>query len=150
MVSLVQFSKNIRRRGRQVENASSRVVKQVSKRALRSLVKNTPVDKGVARSNWRVGIGGVPTAVINAYAPGRKLGIGETANARAAIKAGTIRIDSVKSTSAGLKTGIFIANNTPYIKKLNDGNHSSQTAGGFIQTAMLEARLEISNFKVFK
>lgn len=148
MATLAQFSVNIRRRGRQVENAGSRVVKTISKRALRSLVRATPVDKGVARSNWRVGLGAAPTAVIKAYSPGRNLGIGETSNARAAIAAGDARIDSIKSGSGGLKVAVIISNNVPYIGKLNSGS-SKQAAAGFVEIALIEARLAVRNFKVF-
>lgn len=149
MVTLVQFSKNMRRRGRQVENSATRVVKASAARTLRSLVNNTPVDKGVARSNWRIGLG-IPTrAIIDAYAPGRNLGIGETANASAAIGAGLARINSVRGRAGvGLTTAIFITNATPYIQRLNAG-YSKQAAAGFIERAVQEAQDEIRGFRVF-
>lgn len=157
MGTLAQFSQNIRKRSSQIENAGTRVVKAVSKRSLRALVAATPVDEGTARSNWRVGIGAPATAVIKAYAPGKKLGLSERANASAAIAAGIARIDSVRGMSGrggGLKTAIYITNNTPYIgnlsngKGLNDG-YSPQAPAGFIEVALSEAREVISNFRVF-
>lgn len=148
MATLAQFSRNIRKRGSQVENSATRIVKAVSVRALKSLVRNTPVDKGVARSNWRVGIGAPTRAVIGAYAPGSKLGIGESANASAAINAGRARINSVRSTSRGLETAIYISNAVPYIGKLNSGS-STQAPAGFVETALLEAKAELAGFRVF-
>jgi len=148
MATLAQFSRNIRRRGTQVENSATRVVKAVSVRALKSLVRNTPVDKGVARSNWRVGLGAPTRSVIGAYAPGKKLGIGETANAAAAINAGRARINSVRGTSSGLTTAIYISNAVPYIGRLNSG-YSGQAPAGFVQTALLEAKAELAGFRVF-
>ncbi len=151
MATLAQFSQNIRKRSSQIENAGTRVVKAVSKRALRALVEATPVDKGVARSNWRVGIGAAPTGFIGAYSPGSKLGIGERANANAAISAGIARINSVSGVSGrggGLKTAIIIANNAPYIERLNNG-YSSQAPAGFIEVALNEAQAVIRNFRVF-
>ncbi len=149
MATLAQFSRNIRKRGVQVDNAATRIVKTVSKRALRALVTNTPVDKGVARSNWRVGIGGVPTSSIAAYAPGSKLGINERANASAAITAGISRIDSVSPGRGNrLRTSIFIVNNVPYIERLNEG-YSKQNAPGWIERSLQEARASINNFRVF-
>ncbi len=148
MATLVQFSRNIRKRGSQIENSATRMVKAASARALKSLVKNTPVDKGVARSNWRVGIGASTRSVIRAYAPGRHLGIGESLNATAAIKAGMLRINSIKGTSQGLKTAIYITNSTPYIERLNNG-YSGQAPAGFIQIALLEARAEVRGFRIF-
>lgn len=152
MATLAQFSRNIRKRGSQIENSGTRMTKAAAKRALRSLVTNTPVDKGVARSNWRVGVGGQPTAVIGAYAPGKKLGINERANAAAAISAGIARINSVRGVSGrggGLQTAIYIANNTPYIEKLNAG-YSKQAAAGFVERALLEASMEIKGFRIFE
>lgn len=149
MASLAQFSKNIRKRGSQVENGSTALVRAVSKRALRALVRTTPVDKGVARSNWRVGIGGPPTATISAYAPGRHLGINEQANAAAAIAAGVARINSFSpGQGRRLQTAIYITNNVLYIEALNNGR-SPQTPPGFIDAAMVEATAVIPNFRYF-
>lgn len=151
MATMAQFSQNIRTRSSQIENAGSRVVRATSKRALKVLVKSTPVDKGVARSNWRVGIGAQPSAFIEAYAPGKNLGIGERANASAAIAAGFARINTVKGVSGaggGLKTAVYIGNNTPYIEKLNSGS-SKQAPAGFIEMALSEVNSVIKNFRVF-
>ena len=149
MVTLAQFSRNIRSRGSQIENASSRVTRRASRRALQSLVISTPVDKGVARSNWRVGVGAPTRAVIPAYSPGRNLGIGESANAVATIAAGVARINSVRGVrGVGLTTAIYISNAAPYIEVLNSGS-SKQAPAGFIQIALAEARSEIRNFRVF-
>jgi len=148
MATLAQFSRNIRSQGSKIENSGTRMVKAFSSRALRSLVQNTPVDKGVARSNWRVGIGAPTRSVIKAYSPGKNLGIGESANASAAISAGLARIGSVRGVSGrGLETAIYISNATPYIGKLNSGS-STQVAAGFIETALLEAQSEIIGFRL--
>lgn len=150
MATLAQFSRNIRRRGRQVENAGTRLTKSVATRALISLVNNTPVDKGITRSNWRVGLGAPTRRVIEAYAPGRKLGIGERANANAAIAAGRARIRSVRGKSGvGLTTAIYISNNAPAVGELNSGS-SRQSPAGFVDRALIEARAEISTFRVFQ
>lgn len=155
MATLAQFSQNIRKRGSQIENAGTRFTKAVAKRALRALVLATPVDTGNARSNWRVGIGAPTRAEIEPYSPGKKLGIGERANANAAIAAGLARINSVRGVSGrGLETAIYINNNTPYIgnlpngKGLNDG-YSKQAPPGFIEAALLEARSVLPNLRVF-
>lgn len=149
MATLAQFSRNIRRQGSQIENSATGLTKAVAKRALRSLVKNTPADKGVARSNWRVGIGAPTRVVISAYSPGRKLGIGETSNANAAIGAGIARINTVKGTNRGLATSIYISNAVPYIGDLNNGS-STQVGAGFVERALLEAELEIAGFRLFR
>lgn len=148
MATLAQFSKNIRRRGRQIENSGTRMVKAAATRSLRSLVFGTKVDKGVARSNWRVGIGAPTRSVIEAYTPypkgskGGGAGMSEGANAMGAISAGSARIASVKGVSgAGLKTAIFISNNIPY------PNTAFPT--GMVSTALMEAQAEIRGMRVF-
>lgn len=150
MATIAQFSQNIRKRGRQIENAGVRIVRSVAKRSLKLLVNATPVDTGEARSNWRIGIGGVPTAAISPYASGRNLGISERGNARGAIDAGFSRINSLKpGQGRSLTTSVVIVNNARHIGLLNDGR-SKQAPAGFIQAALAQARAEvIPNFKVF-
>lgn len=151
MASAAQFSQNIRKRSSQIKNGSIRLVKQVSNAALRNLVLATPVDKGVTRSNWRVGIGAPTRATIPAYSPGKKLGIGERANASATIAVGKSRINAVRVGAGGLETSIYIANNSPAIDQLNINGRSKQNSAGFVQRALLEARVEvIPNFKFFE
>lgn len=149
MATLAQFSRNIKKRGSQVENSATRIVKQSSKAALRSLVMGTKVDKGVARSNWRVGIGAPTRAVIPAYVPypkgskGNGAGMLEGANASAAIAAGNARIDAVTGVRGlGLTTAIYISNNIPY------GSTAFPT--GMVATALISAKASIAGFRVFE
>jgi hypothetical protein len=144
----VQFSKNIRKRGRQVVNSSSNLTRRMAVKTLKSLVHSTKVDTGLARSNWRVGLGNPTSAVIEPYfkypkhSKAQGQGIGETANARATIDAGRARINSVRGVSGvGLKTAIYISNNVPYIDKAMNG--------GAVEVAVLEARNELRSFRVF-
>jgi len=155
MAQVAQFSRNIRKRGRQVVNSASRAVRSSAKGALRGVIDATPVDTGEARSNWRVGVGAAPTAVIEPYSrypKGSKAngaGRGERANAGAAYSVGASRIDSVRGVSGvGLKTAIFIVNNTRQIGFLNAGS-SSQAPGGFIQAAFSGARESLRGFRLF-
>lgn len=144
----LQFSKNIRRRGRQFENSASELVRRMARATLRSLVQNTKVDKGVARSNWRVGIGAPTRSVIKAYTPypkgskGNGMGTAESANAAAAIAAGNARINAVRGISGvGLKTAIYISNNTSYIEKA--------LVGGGLQVSIVEAQAVLRGFRLF-
>ena len=151
MVDLT-FSSRINRRRRQFVNASTRHTKQAAKASLRVLINETPVDKGVARSNWRVGIGAKATAVIPAYFPypskSRANGQGkaERANANAALAAGRARINSVRGVpGVGLTTSINISNNVPYINKIN--NKSAST--GFIEKGFAVARARLQQARIF-
>lgn len=144
MATLLQFSKNMRSLGSRIENNSAVLTRRVAKRALKSLVLGTPADKGVARSNWRVSIGGEPTAIIPAYAPGKKLGIGERANARAAIAAGNAAISRLRTGPVTGRAGksIKIGNSIPYLQKLRNGS-SAQQPNDWVDSALIEAKSEI-------
>lgn len=151
MATLLQFSRNIRRHGSRIENNSVRLVKRVAKRTLRSLVDGTPADEGVARSNWRVSLGNPTRAVIPAYSPGKNLGIGERANARAAIAAGIAEINLLR---VGAKRGtgqagqaLFITNAIPYLGRLRNG-YSKQQPDDWVQSALLEAQAEIAGTRL--
>jgi len=144
----LQFSKSIRRRGRQFENSASALVRRTAKTGLRALVLQTKADTGKSRSNWRVGIGAPTSAVISPYNPypkGSKAngdGMGERANAHAAISAGVTRINSVRGISGvGLKIGIFLSNNVDYIDK--------SLLPGALQLASSEARASVRGFRLF-
>ena len=151
MATLLQFSRNIRKHGSRIENNSAALVKRVAKTALKSLVNGTPVDKGVARSNWRVSLGNPTSAVIPAYSPGRKLGIGERTNARAAIAEGFAKINQLR-VGAKFGTGqagqaVFITNSIPYLDRLRDG-YSSQQPNDWVQVALMEAQAQIANTRL--
>ena len=127
------------------------MVKRVAKRTLVSLVEGTPVDVGTARSNWRVSLGNPTRAVIEAYSPGKRLGRGETANARAAISEGYSRINQLR---VGAKRGtgeagsaVYITNSIPYLTKLRAG-YSSQQPNDWVLDALLEAQAEIAQTRL--
>ena len=97
------------------------------------------------------------TARIGPYSPGKKLGLGESGNASAAISAGFARINSVRGVSGaggGLKTAIYICNPLDYPgnlangRGLNDG-FSAQAPKYYIETALAEAVATIKNLRVF-
>jgi hypothetical protein len=151
MATLLQFSRNIRKLGSRIENNSAALTKRVAKRTLQSLVEGTPVDKGVARSNWRTSLGNPTRSVIPAFSPGRHLGIGERANARAAIQAGFATINQLR---VGAKRGtgqagsaVYITNAIPYLDRLRSG-YSSQQPNDWVQVALLEAQAEIASTRL--
>jgi hypothetical protein len=127
------------------------LTKRVAKRTLSSLVEGTPVDKGDARSNWRVSLGNPTSAVIPAYVPGKKLGIGERQNARAAIQAGFAVINrlsvSMKRGTGQAGVALFITNAIPYLGRLRDG-YSSQQPNDWVQAALMEAQVEIAQARL--
>lgn len=127
------------------------LTKRVAKRTLTSLVEGTPVDKGDARSNWRVSLGNPTRSIIPAYSPGKHLGIGERQNARATIQQGfsvinRLRVGAKRGTGqAG--SALFITNSIPYLGRLRDG-YSSQQPNDWVQVALIEAQGEIASTRL--
>lgn len=114
-----------------IQRNATVAVRQVAVAVSEAVILATPVDTGKARSNWQVGINEDNLNVLVPYFPGRFLGLGETANASAAINA-------AKQTLAKTQPGdvVFVFNNTPYINILNTG-YSQQAPGNYIQKAVL-------------
>lgn len=119
-----------------------KTVKDTAKAALRAVVYGTPVDTGMARSNWVVSLSGDTDVVILPYAPGNRLGIGESANAEAAINVGEGIIDTREPGQ-----DIYVVNNVDYIEKLNNGS-SRQAPAAFVQRAVVTAVETVQAAKV--
>lgn len=124
------FIKVIRNLAEKIEKNAEKTGKQTALAVDQVVVLGTPVDTGTARSNWRVSIGPGSGAVHPPYSPGKGLGIGETANATAALDQGRSTINRF-----ALGQEIYISNNLPYIKKLNEGS-SLQAPEGFVEDAV--------------
>lgn len=129
-MSFERFSRNMRRRGANVEREGNRVKREVALAVDQAVVVGTPVDTGTARSNWIVSLGHATDRVIPAYAPTTKGGIGETANARAALAQGEDKIKQSRPEEA-----VHITNNVEYIEPLNQG-HSAQAPAMFVEAAV--------------
>lgn len=145
MVDIVQFSRNIRKRGSQIENGSVVLVRKAAKTVLKALCYGSPADKGVMRSNYRVSVGGRATAMIGAYSPGKKLGMGERANAGAAYKVGSAKINGLINKA---NKSVTISNNVPYLDKVNGGS-VKQTSPGFVERAVALGAETVPQFKFF-
>lgn len=152
MATIIQFSRNIRKIGSNIENNSVKLVKKVSKETLRELVEGTPVDTGEARSNWRVSVGGTKRSIIPPYAPGEHLGIQERRNAREAISAGiqeinTLKVGRYKRGTGEAGSSVKISNNVPYIDDLRRGS-SRQQPNDWVERAFSKAKILISQAKL--
>ena len=128
--------------GDRLEVNVNSAIKKVVIAVDQAVVLATPVDRGPARSNWQVSLGQPKTNVISAYAPGDKLGVGEQANAAGAL-------DQGRAAVAGRQEGqdVYIANNIPYIGKLNDGS-SAQAPVNFVEQAVLAGASIVKNVRV--
>lgn len=139
------FAKRINQRAANIEPNVWRIMRYAALAIHREVILGTPVDTGKARSNWIIGVGRIPSTVINPHHPGKHLGIGERANAHTATFIGmeTLHLALDKPNS------IYIVNNVHYINKLNRG-HSSQAGPAFVERAVMAGvmTLDQRTFKV--
>lgn len=127
-----------------VEIAAATVSKEQALDVQYMLAKDTPVDVGTARSNWRISVGRPLVGRIAAYFPypsrhRKPYGPGgsksEGANLQAVQEQGRNRLATYKTGS------IYVSNALPYIGPLDRG-HSRQTEAGFVSRAILAATLK--------
>ena len=115
----------------------------------RSVVDNTPVDRGTARSNWLVSKDAPVEFSILPYAPGRKLGRSERANYIAAIAQGkqvTAAFKIVKDVES-----VFITNNVDYIQDLNDGSSKQNTRPiNFLERARTAMKAALRGVRILR
>jgi len=132
-----RFSVNVTRWGDDAKERGDRMTRAIVLGIYRDVILRTPVDTGRARSNWFLSIN----------APAR--GTVETADEGASKGAQSGRSASmVSSADSALKHGmdhaqtVYITNNLPYIKNLDDGS-SQQNREGIVGPALDKARLRI-------
>ena len=117
MADLNGFARRMKIRGAQVESGVNKAVQKVALAIDQAVVLATPVDTGRARSNWQVSLIVPILSTREPYAPGRSLGLSESANARAAIGQAKAIIPARKPEQE-----IHITNNLHYISDLNRGD----------------------------
>lgn len=123
-----------------VERAVAEVRNEISAAIIESVAQLTPVDTGLARTNWRLGIGYSPVAILRRpwspipsryrppYPPGGNRS--ERANLNAVVSAAVSRLTADNSLRP-----VYITNNIPYIGRLNEG-YSRQSPAGFVRVGI--------------
>lgn len=133
MASLLDLANRLEKVATKLDETASDAAVKVASEILKDLLNVTPVDTSKALSNWQIGLGSPPDARLKPYFPGLG-GSTQEASANAALKAG---LDVLKGKKAGVT--IYITNNLPYIRRLNDG-YSKQAPAGFVERAVLIGR----------
>jgi Bacteriophage HK97-gp10, putative tail-component len=143
MAELEDFARRIDRIAVRVGGNMERAVKDCAVALARSVISNTPVDSGQARSNWAAELDQAFDGLFPARVPGEKGSTGEanTAATVAAAEEVISRFDIYKNAD------IHLTNSLPYIRRLNDG-HSGQAPSGFVQTAVLDGLSAVRAAKI--
>lgn len=104
-----------------LENATQEAAVDMALRIHGKLVEGTPVDTGWARSNWLLSVG-TP----------KKETVGEPGKLNTA----AAELGQSEVADWGIASGpIYITNNVPYIRRLNEGS-STQAPAGFVESAV--------------
>lgn len=143
MAGLDDFAKRMDRIAVRVEGNVEQAVKDCARAVARSVISNTPVDTGRARSNWTAEMDQAFAGLFPARMPGEKGSTGE-ANAVAAIDAAEQVIETFDIQK---NTEIHISNSLPYIGALNDG-HSVQAPADFVRLAVLDGLATVRGARI--
>lgn len=142
-----EFRRHLKVRADEIAKNTSDAVRKIALFVDQQVVMGTPVDTGRARSNWVVSVGMPFEGELEPYAPGEKLGIGEGANAGAAIAQGQRVIAENQWITDG--ESIFITNNVHYIGLLNDGS-SPQAPPYYVEQAIVDAIALLKSVKLMR
>jgi hypothetical protein len=127
----MSFGADLRRFSAKTEKKMEQAARKIALDAFSEVILKTPVDTGRARGNWQVAIGSVPSGTVE---------IDD--------KEGTATIGAVQAQGMGLKIGdvIYLANNLPYIERLEEGS-SKQAPAGMVR--LTQQRWQAIAHKVF-
>lgn len=143
MPGLGEFERKIRLYANKAGELGDAAVKAASRATLFNLAMTTPVDTGIAISNWQVGLGSAPTNEIPAFVPGYQ-GSTADANRGAMLEAGLATVQGYKAGQTG---AVHIVNNSKHIGALNAG-HSKQAPANFVEIAVRAGRQAVQNLRI--
>ncbi len=143
MGDLLDLAKQMAELRNRIATEANETAKRVALTILGDLAYKTPVDTSLAISSWIISYDAPLRIVLNPHFPGQK---GSTFRASAAE---TIALGKVQLSRKKPGQVVFIANNQPYIRKLNEGSSTQQPAG-FVERAVILGRKGAKTFKVFK
>ena len=141
--TLLHLAARLERASKKVDSEANRIKKKAATVIVRDLIMVTPVDKSTALSNWLATNGAASNRTIKAHS------LGSAGSTRGASVSSAL--SNAMAIIAKAKPGvpIFLTNNLPYIRRLNDG-YSKQQPAGFVERAKLlggktirEAKLKV-------
>ncbi len=116
------FAEDIQAFADKTEERMNLAVRKIALELFSRVILKTPADTGRARANWQVAIGSVPAGTLELED-----------------KPGTATISAADAAASGLRAGdvIYLANNLPYIQRLEDG-YSGQAPAGMVGLTVQE------------
>jgi len=116
----MSFSEDIKKFNSNTTKAATEIFRGSALTIFGMVVKLTPVKKGTLRSNWQVGINNAATGEVTDIDRG-----------------GNKAIKAIKNDTLSAKLGdkIYLTNNLPYAKEIENGN-SKQAPHGMVKVAV--------------
>lgn len=139
--TLLDLANSLAKRRKVIGTAGNEAAKKVALTIIGDLAYKTPVDTSQAISNWVVTLGRKNSGTIKPHFPGIS-GSSYRASAAETIARAKLAIQSKKPGQV-----IWITNNLPYIRRLNEG-YSAQQPAGFVERAIVLGRRVIANFRI--
>lgn len=138
---LLDLAASMERKAKAIDAAASQLAVETAQTIVGDLAFKTPVDTSQALSNWIVTLDSPSDNKIKPHFPGEG---GSTQKASAAET-----INQARKVLSGKRPGqkIYITNNLPYIKRLNEG-YSKQAPAGFVERSVLIGRKMKKKFKI--
>jgi hypothetical protein len=139
--TLLDLAERMEKIAKALPKAASDLAVETALAIVGDLSFKTPVDTSKALSNWIVTLGAASGDKISPHYPGKG---GSTQKASA-----ETNLALAKAVLKHKKPGqpIFITNNLPYIRRLNNG-YSGQQPAGFVERSVLIGRRKKANFKL--
>lgn len=133
MANLLDLAKRMQALKESIPLAASELASSVARVIQKDLITVTPVDESTALSNWVLTVEEPFDLYLDAYVPGEA---GSTQ-----VESGQLALAQGEQQLALKKPGdpIFITNNAPYIRRLNEG-WSKQAPAGFVERSVLLGR----------
>lgn len=139
--SLLDLAESLNQQAAAIDVAASNLSAKVALTIVADLAYKTPVDSSQALSSWIVTLDSPSNEKRAPFYPGE---FGSTQNSSA-----QETINSAKQVLTNKKPGqdIYITNNQPYIKRLNEG-YSSQAPAGFVERSILIGERLFKKFSI--
>lgn len=116
----MSFTVNLQQLTERTKKRTDQVVQKITMELFRSVIVKTPVDTGRARGNWQCSVGALPA------------GVKQDATDSTGAQAISAAAEKVNKTPAG--NIVYLANNLPYIRRLEYG-YSKQAPGGMVRVS---------------
>lgn len=138
---LLDLAASMERKAKAIDAAASQLAVETAQTIVGDLAFKTPVDTSQALSNWIVTLDAPSDNKIKPHFPGEG---GSTQKASAAET-----INQARKVLSAKRPGqkIYITNNLPYIRRLNEG-YSKQAPAGFVERSVLIGRKMKKKFKI--